>query len=102
MTNRLKELQRAARQLAEGDLETRLRVRDSGGDETDELARDFNSMAEQLQERVQAQRRLLSDVSHELRSPLARLRIALALAQEEAKHKLRFEIEYDDHVLEGV
>ena len=83
MTNRLKELQRAARQLAEGDLETRLRVRDSGGDETDELARDFNSMAEQLQERVQAQRRLLSDVSHELRSPLARLRIALALAQED-------------------
>jgi two-component system sensor histidine kinase CpxA len=85
MTNRLKELQRAARQLAEGDLETRLLVRESGGDETDELARDFNSMAQQLQERVQAQRRLLSDVSHELRSPLARLRIALALAQDDTE-----------------
>ena len=83
VTNRLKALQGAARRLAEGDLDTRLQVRSSGGDETDELARDFNTMAEQLQERIQAQKRLLSDVSHELRSPLARLRIALALAQED-------------------
>ena len=58
-------------------------MRQRGGDETDELARDFNSMAEQLQERIESQKRLLGDVSHELRSPLARLRIALALAQEQ-------------------
>ena len=83
MTNRLKDLQMASRRLAHGDLDTRLQVRDQGGDETDELARDFNSMAEQLQERIQAQKRLIGDVSHELRSPLARLRIALALAQED-------------------
>ncbi len=83
MTSRLKELQRASRRLANGDLDTRLQVRRSGGDETDELARDFNSMAGQLQERIRAQKRLLTDVSHELRSPLARLRIALALAQED-------------------
>ena len=38
-------------------------------------------MAEQLKQRMQAQKRLLSDVSHELRSPLARLRIALALVE---------------------
>ena len=82
MTRRVKALRQASRQLASGDLDTRLQVRRRGGDETDELARDFNSMAEQLQERVQAQKRLLGDVSHELRSPLARLRIALALAQE--------------------
>ena len=82
MTSRLKELQRASRQLANGDLETRLRVRERGGDETDELARDFNSMAEQIEARNLAQKRLLGDVSHELRSPLARLRVALALAQE--------------------
>ena len=37
---------------------------------------------EQLQERLQAQKRLLHDVSHELRSPLARLRVALALAED--------------------
>lgn len=83
MTNRLKELQLASRKLADGELDTRLQVRTRGGDETDELARDFNSMAQQLQERIQAQKRLLGDVSHELRSPLARLRIALALAQED-------------------
>ena len=83
MTNRLKDLQLASRGLANGDLDTRLQVRDQGGDETDELARDFNSMAEQLQQRIQAQKRLIGDVSHELRSPLARLRIALALAQED-------------------
>jgi signal transduction histidine kinase len=82
MTRRLKDLQLASRRLANGKLDTRLQVREKGGDETDELARDFNSMAEQLQARVQSQKRLLSDVSHELRSPLARLRIALALAQE--------------------
>ncbi|MCB1689819.1 MAG: HAMP domain-containing protein [Halioglobus sp.] len=82
MTGRLKDLQLASRRLANGELDTRLQVRDKGGDETDELARDFNSMAEQLQARIQTQKRLLSDVSHELRSPLARLRIALVLAQE--------------------
>ncbi|MEZ5571553.1 MAG: ATP-binding protein [Halioglobus sp.] len=87
MTNRLKDLQLASRQLANGDLDTRLQVRERGGDETDELARDFNTMAEQLQARIQAQKRLLGDVSHELRSPLARLRIALALAQEKPANR---------------
>ncbi len=82
LTSRIKKLQLASRQLATGALDTRLRVRGRGGDETDELARDFNSMAEQLQARIEAQKRLLGDVSHELRSPLARLRVALALAQE--------------------
>ncbi len=83
LTNRLAALRSASRRLAEGDLATRIQVRATGGDETDELARDFNSMAGELQDRIQAQKRLLSDVSHELRSPLARLRIALALAQEQ-------------------
>ncbi|MCB1705949.1 MAG: HAMP domain-containing protein [Halioglobus sp.] len=97
MTNRLKDLRLASRRLANGDLDTRLQVRETGGDETDELARDFNTMAEQLQARIQAQKRLLGDVSHELRSPLARLRIALVLAQEKpdnsADYLLRIEQE---------
>jgi two-component system sensor histidine kinase CpxA len=83
LTRPLKQLQLASRKLASGDLDTRIRVPASGGDETDELARDFNSMAEQLQQQMQAQKRLLRDVSHELRSPLARLRVALALAEKE-------------------
>ncbi|PLW69016.1 HAMP domain-containing histidine kinase [Pseudohalioglobus lutimaris] len=84
MTHRLRDLRRASAQLAEGDLSARIRVRERGGDETDALARDFNAMADQLEARIQAQRQLLRDVSHELRSPLARMRVALALAMESA------------------
>lgn len=82
LTRRLGGLRQAAGQLAAGDLDVRLAVRTHGGDETDDLARDFNHMAALLQQRIAAQRRLLADVSHELRSPLARLRVALALAEQ--------------------
>lgn len=51
------------------------------GDEFGVLARDFNRMGSRLQGLIGSQRQLLRDVSHELRSPLARLRIALALAE---------------------
>lgn len=51
------------------------------GDELGVLARDFNRMGARLQGLIGSQRQLLRDVSHELRSPLARLRIALALAE---------------------
>nr|WP_250646628.1 HAMP domain-containing sensor histidine kinase [Pseudomonas oligotrophica] len=50
-------------------------------DELGTLARDFNRMGARLQSLINSQRQLLRDVSHELRSPLARLRIALALAE---------------------
>ncbi|MDD0843097.1 sensor histidine kinase [Pseudomonas sp. Gutcm_11s] len=51
------------------------------GDEFGVLARDFNRMGSRLQDLIGSQRQLLRDVSHELRSPLARLRVALALAE---------------------
>lgn len=82
LTRPVRTLSIASRELASGNLDTRAPARASGGDETDQLARDFNAMAEQLQERIVSQKRLLSDVSHELRSPLARLHVALALAQQ--------------------
>ena len=78
-------LQRASRSLAAGALETRV-----GGpfnrrkDEVGILARDFDAMAERIQALVNDKDTLLRDVSHELRSPLARLRVALALAQRKA------------------
>lgn len=50
-------------------------------DELGVLASDFNRMGSRLQDLIGSQRQLLRDVSHELRSPLARLRIALALAE---------------------
>jgi two-component system sensor histidine kinase CpxA len=52
-----------------------------GGDDIDRLVRDFNHMAEKLQSLAEAQRVLLRDVSHELRSPLARMNLGLALAR---------------------
>ncbi|GIX31889.1 MAG: two-component sensor histidine kinase [Porticoccaceae bacterium] len=76
----LQELSRATRRLASGALEVRvgpLRRRDEIAD----LARDFDHMADRLGRLLAAQRQLLRDISHELRSPLARLQVALALAE---------------------
>jgi two-component system sensor histidine kinase CpxA len=78
-------LQKASRALAAGALETRVgapftRRRDEVGT----LARDFDAMAERIQALVTAKETLLRDVSHELRSPLARIRMALALVERRA------------------
>jgi two-component system sensor histidine kinase CpxA len=76
-------LRAATRKLAEGDLTARAGVpRFRRRDEMAELVRDFDGMAERLEKLVKAQARLLSDISHELRSPLARLNVALALARQ--------------------
>lgn len=75
----LRRLRRTAQALAAGDLEAR--VGGHGRDEIGALARDFDLMAERLRGMLHSQRRLLRDVSHELRSPLARLRVALELAE---------------------
>ncbi len=77
----VRRLRHAAQSLADGDLS--VRVGGSGGDEIAALGRDFDIMAEHLREMLESQRQLLRDVSHELRSPLARLRIALELAEKE-------------------
>ena len=79
----------AARSLANGELATRVPEPDReerlfGGDEIQGLVQDFNFMAERLERLVGAQKMLLRDVSHELRSPLARLSVALELAHEES------------------
>lgn len=81
----IRELRRATRRLASGDLGAR--VSDALGkraDETAELGRDFDRMAARIEELLEAQRRLLRDISHELRSPLARLGVALELARRKA------------------
>jgi signal transduction histidine kinase len=76
-------LRAATRQLAAGDLSARAGAPDSGRrDEVAGLMRDFDTMAERLENLVKAQSRLLNDISHELRSPLARLNVALGLARQ--------------------
>ena len=76
---RLRELEDAARALGEG--ETNARAPEGGGDEVSALARSFNEMANQLEQRTLAleqanrmRRQLLADVSHELTTPLAAIR----------------------------
>ncbi len=79
LTRRLRRLRHAVQAVAAGDLE--VRVGRPGGDEVEALARDFDRMSGQVRGLLETQRRLLRDVSHELRSPLARLRVALELAE---------------------
>ena len=77
------DLRSAAQLLAAGDLSARVGLPVARRrDEIGELARDFDAMAERLEQLVGAQRGLLRDVSHELRSPLARLEVALELARQ--------------------
>ena len=87
-------IRRAAQQLAAGELSARVERNHipRGNDEISGLARDFDTMAERLQNLVTAQNRLLGDVSHELRSPLARLNLALELARrgDETKREAAF------------
>jgi signal transduction histidine kinase len=82
ITKPISQLSETATSLASGRLETRVdhRVRDRY-DEIGALGRNFDRMAEQIEALVNAQRDLLGDVSHELRSPLARLTVALGLLQ---------------------
>jgi len=85
LTSPVIRLRAATRRLAAGDLTAR-----AGGltarrrDEMAQFVRDFDTMAERLEESVNAQARLLTDISHELRSPLARLNVASALAHQRA------------------
>jgi two-component system sensor histidine kinase CpxA len=83
LTSPVSKLRTATRELAGGNLGAR--VGPSLGKRRDELASlgaDFDVMAQKIQSLVDSQRRLLGDISHELRSPLARLNVALELARQ--------------------
>lgn len=77
-------IRKAATELGKGNLATRVEGITQRNDELGQLANSFNQMAEQLQQNQTAQQRLLGDVSHELRSPMTRLQMALGLAQQES------------------
>ncbi len=84
LTRPIRYLQRAVNTIATGDLSARVTPKMRGRrDEIADLGRDFDHMAERLQTIVDTQQRLLHDVSHELRSPLARMQVALALAHQQ-------------------
>src|SRR5688500_2115221 len=83
LTTPLLKLRTTTNELAEGNLGARVADKlTKRRDEIGQLGRDFNGMAERLESMVKAQQRLLGDISHELRSPLARLGVALGLARQ--------------------
>jgi len=85
LTKPIVRLRAATHRLAAGDLTARTGAPASKRrDEVASLMRDFDTMAERLETLVNAQSRLLNDISHELRSPLARLNVALGLARQRA------------------
>jgi len=85
MTKPIVRLRAATQQLAAGDLTARTGAPvTKRKDEVAGLMRDFDAMAERIETLVKAQSRLLNDISHELRSPLARLNVALGLARQRA------------------
>ncbi len=92
LTRPILRLRHASTQIAEGKLEARV---DSSvelrGDEFGDLGRDFNAMASRIQDLLSSQRQLISDVSHEVRSPLARMNLALDLARRRLGNDLAFD-----------
>ena len=94
LTSPIAKLRMATQKFASGDLQTRVSEEiGKGRDEISNLARDFDEMAERIETLVTSEKRLTQDISHELRSPLARLNVALELAKVKANAETMPQIE---------
>jgi len=93
LTRRLERLQRRVDELGAGHLSARVEM--EGNDEVASLARSFNRAAERIEQLVRAQRSVLASASHELRSPLARLRVAVELLESQARPELGAQVAKD-------
>ncbi len=104
LTRRLESLQRGVERFGSGSLGHR--VDDAGSDEVAQLATAFNRAAERIESLVQSHSRLVANASHELRSPLARLKVALGLLQEAQetpmRERLRREIDHNLRELDAL
>ncbi len=89
LTSPIGRLRQATRKFAAGDLSTRIGGQIKGSQELAGLAHDFDDMATKIEDLVAGQKQLLRDISHELRSPLARLGVALELARQQGKPETR-------------
>ena len=103
LTRRLEALRQGVEAFGAGDLAHRV---DGGGkDEVAAVAASFNLAAQRIEDLVRANRSLLANASHELRSPLARLKMAVAMmesAPEARRHELRDEIDRDIRELDAL
>ena len=77
LERRLSKLERAAVRLARGDLDTRVKLR--GSDSVGQLAAAFNNMASHIQRLLSIQKEMIRGISHELRTPVARVRFGLEM-----------------------
>lgn len=93
----IRSLQKATKDFSKGELDTRVAHLINRDDEIGDLGRDFDIMADRLQSLINNQKQLLSDISHELRSPLARLQLALALAQKKSGSVATAEMQRIEH-----
>ena len=100
LTRNLEQLQQGVAAFGQGDLQARVTVR--GRDEIGKLAQTFNASADRIEALVNAQKRLLANASHELRSPLARLRMAAEAIGEAAPKPQQEEIARDIAELDGL
>jgi signal transduction histidine kinase len=90
LTQRLETLQRGVQRWGEGDLS--VRVIEEGQDEVADLSKRFNASAERIEKLVRSHKSLLANASHELRSPLTRIRMGLELMGERPSPAARDEI----------
>jgi two-component system OmpR family sensor kinase len=90
LTKRLEALQRGVQRWGEGDLSAR--VMEEGQDEVADLSQRFNAAAARIEELVRSHKSLLANASHELRSPLARIRMGLELMSDRPSPTARDEI----------
>ena len=103
LTRRLESLKRGVETFGAGDLSHRVDV--SGDDEVAAVAGSFNRAAERIEELVRANRSLLANASHELRSPLARLKMAVAMMEDgdaPRRHALKKEVDRDIRELDAL
>jgi signal transduction histidine kinase len=98
LTRRLERLQASVEAWGEGDLAARVAV--EGEDEVALLAISFNQAAARVEALMRAQKSLLANASHELRSPLARIRMAIELLQDQAPAAIREELAHDINELD--
>ncbi len=81
------ELQTASRKFADGDFSQKITEQTKRrNDELGDLAKDFSNMAERIESGIKSQKRLFNDISHELRSPLARMQVSIELLQMKVKN----------------
>jgi two-component system OmpR family sensor kinase len=90
LTKRLEELQRGVQRWGEGDLS--VRVAEDGQDEVADLSNRFNAAAARIEQLVRSHKSLLANASHELRSPLTRIRMGLELMGDRPSRAARDEI----------